>query len=149
MAFTFRYEKILKFREDEEFQKKNQLGLCISKKEQLLLDKIALEAKKEIFIAEKNEHFLRGLKAADLQFYQSNESWFKDEFDRLARAIREAELAIITARIELIKATQEKKKFEKLKERAIKEFDEAQTYAESQLVDQIVTFNASKKNQGE
>ncbi len=149
MAFTFRYEKVLKFREDEEFQKKNQLGVCIAKKEGLVREKAELESKKEDFVIEKYDHFLRGLKASDLQFYQTNEAWFKDEFERLSKAIREAELAIITARIELVKATQEKKKFEKLKERAVKEFEEAQNYAEAQLVDQIVTFNATKNRQGD
>ena len=78
---------------------------------------------------------------------RTNELWFKDAITSCNQAIHQVELEMISLRVELVRVTQEKKKMEKLKERALKVYIDKEKHLETELNDQIVTYQASKNKE--
>lgn len=145
MAFKFRYENVLKLREDEEEQAKNRLAVAINRRETLLQEKQRLQDEKQDFEEHNSEHFAKGIKASDFAILNANKLWFKDELKRYEASIHQVELEMVSLRVALVKATQEKKKMEKLKERALNLYLDKEKHIETEMNDQIVTYQASKK----
>jgi flagellar export protein FliJ len=145
MAFKYRYARILELRHEEEEMCKNTLGLYMSQKNSLL-DRIAqLKDEQRHYFIEKMQRLTKGIKATELPWFKMNESFYKEREKELNHTLHQVELEIIKSRLALVKAMQERKKFEKLKERAKIIFDTKEEQSERALVDQIVTYKATLK----
>lgn len=148
MAQKFRYEKILKLREDEEQAKKHLLAAAQGRRDEIIALIEGLKAEKLALDHQRRNRLNEGLKASEMQWFQQSEAWFSDEIEGRYKALRQAELDVIQARVALVQAAQERKKFEKLKELDQERQQEAARYQEAQLVDGIVTYQSTKKQGG-
>lgn len=148
MAFRFRYERVLKLREDEEQDKKHALAAAQRRRDAAQGALEQLRSDKSDFDQTRSQRIAEGLKASELQWFSKSEQWFLEAIEAAQAVVRQAELEVINARVALVKAAQEKKKFEKLKEIAENQQREEEAYKEAQLVDSLVTYQSTKKQGG-
>lgn len=148
MAFAFQYARILKLREDDEQFKKSELAKSQQRRvlAQEALQKLINE--KTDFDQERASRLSDGVKASDLVWFRDSEQWFIETIELSKGQLRQAELEVINARVALVKATQERKKFEKLKELALNRFIEVEAVREANMIDGIVTYQSAKNKKG-
>lgn len=148
MAFRFRYERVLKLREDEEQDKKHALAAAQRRRDEAQDALDQLRSDKADFDQTRSQRISEGLKASELRWFSQSEQWFIETIEAAQAVLRQTELDVINARVALVKAAQEKKKFEKLKEIAENQQREEEAYKEAQLVDSLVTYQSTKKQGG-
>lgn len=144
-GFTFRYEQVLNLRIDQEKAVKDELAKAL--KELLVLEttmKKAVEDKLN-FYSHVDELMRSGVNAAELQSFEGNKRYLRDFIVHLQQLINKKQKEILDIRTRLLKATMEKKKLEKLKEKEYLVFQKEEQVADEKLTDQIVTFNSSLK----
>lgn len=146
MNFKFKYKTVLKYREDVEEQAKNALAAAISvlENKQNVLKRLESDFKKYMIAREKT--FKRGLKASEFVFFEANSRYYREEIKMLEKQILNCREEVDLKRKNLLAATQEKKKMEKLKENEKRAFDKAEQYAETLLNDHIVTYKSAIKS---
>lgn len=149
MPFQFKYERLLKLKVDEEQEKKNILAVCQNKKDQAYAGLEALKAQKADYESALASTLVSGVKVSEYQQMRTGETWFAESIESAKRKLRQAELDLITARVALVKATQEKKKYEKLKEIALDQYLQEEVHKESQFMDSLVTYKTSRKQRGQ
>lgn len=142
--FTFRFEKILQMRMDQENAVKNKLA----KINQKIHDK-ERELEKSLkdnddFLNYLNESMKNGLMASQLQNMAHN----KDYLTRLIEKLKH-ELTVFyderkRVQAELIEANKQRKVMEKLKEKELQNYKELEAQEEAKVVDQIVTYQSTQ-----
>jgi flagellar FliJ protein len=144
-GFEFRYEQVLSLRIDQEKTIKDQLAKAI--KELLMLESAMKQAVEDklSFYNHVDELMKTGVNAAELQSFEGNKRYLRDFIIHLQQLIHKKQKEILDIRTRLLKATMEKKKLEKLKEKEYVVFQKEEQVADEKLTDQIVTFNSSLK----
>lgn len=145
-GYRFKLQKLLDLRISTEEEKKNQLGLAIKRLEQerdkLEHLKAELEDMKRDF-AEKSSH---GTGVNDLKLLLGYIDYYKRSIKEQKLKVKMAEDHLSNCREELIKATQEKKIMEKLKEMDYEKYLYQEGKKEEKLVDDLVSFKESNKS---
>ena len=144
-SFSYRFENILDIKEKLENERKNQLGKAIQRLE-------AAERKLAEWIERKkqaeddwNEEATRVQK---IRYFQQAENSFEYLDRMILRAkeeIEEREKEVQEARNKLMNAKKDTKIFEKIKEKDYEHYRVAEQRKESELIDQIITHQSSRK----
>jgi flagellar FliJ protein len=145
-GFIFRYQKILKKREDEEEDVKTRLGKANYELQQLLTQKSALLKSQSDFLGSVEAQLSQGVKTAQLRMFEHSKLHMKDKLDGLESKIVEKQLQIMQIKKELTEAVKQRKIMEKLKEKEHEAYIEAFNAAESKVIEEIVNYRSSKKS---
>lgn len=144
-TFVFRYEKILKLREDEEEQCRNMLALRIRERHELEQGLAELEARQAVFHNEAAERVAAGCTVQELRIAEAQRKWLTEAIENQRFLIELKESDVTAARIKLGEASKRKKIMEKLRENDYIQFQKEAELAEELATDQIVTFSSSQK----
>lgn len=140
MAFKYQFETILNLKIRMEDMKKGELKLALEKleKEKVILEKLVedKEIQHQIF-KEKQKHKFT---AKDLKLFNNYINSLTKKIDYQATVVAKEEKNVEKVRSELVKASKEKKMFEKLKEKKLEEYMQEYYAGEQQVVDNIVSF---------
>lgn len=146
--FVFRYEKILKLREDEEEQCKNALAMRLREVHEQQRDLGHLLEKQEHFKQSAEEEIAQGCTVLQLRVAESERKWIAEAIENKRFMIMLKENEVRDARLKLGEASKKKKIMEKLKENELIQYEKEAELAEELMTDQIVTFSSSRgKNQ--
>lgn len=140
MAFKYQFETILNLKTRMEDMKKGELKLALEKlqKEKDKLDKLNKdkEVQYEIFKEKQKGKFT----TEDLRAFNNYINALNKKIDYQSTMVAKEEKNVNKVREELIKASKEKKMFEKLKEKKLEEYMQEYYAGEQQVVDNIVSF---------
>lgn len=140
MAFKYQFETILNLKIRIEDMKKGELKLALEKleKEKEKLNKLEKEKEEqyEIFKEKQKGKFT----AEDLKLFNNYINSLNKKIYYQATMVAKEEKNVNKVREELIKASKEKKMFEKLKEKKLEEYMQEYYAQEQQVVDNIVSF---------
>ncbi len=145
MAFRFKYQNILKYRQDQESNAKNNLALAMQDLEKAKASLSLLQQQKLDYLQRRQSELQSGVTAAVFRNYQPSLEYFQTAIEDTKIEISEAEKAVVKARELLQAATQEKKKLEKVKEKALADFREEELRNENIFVDSLVTYKSARK----
>lgn len=144
-TFLFRYEKILKLRQDEEENCRNVLALRL-KEHQLLIKQLEeLQGKLLNFNEVTAIQVADGCTVQILRNAEAERKWLLEAMENQDFLINLKEQEVKKARIALGEASKRKKIMEKLKENEYIQFQKEAEMQEELATDQIVTFSSSKK----
>jgi len=140
MAFKYQFETILNLKIRMEDMKKGELKLAIDKleKEKEKLNHLIKEKEMqyEIVKEKQKERFT----AEDLRLFNNYINALSKKIDYQTNIVEKEEKKVDKIREELIKASKEKRMFEKLKEKKLEEYMREYYASEQQVVDNIVSF---------
>ncbi|MDA3732588.1 flagellar export protein FliJ [Niameybacter massiliensis] len=147
--FKFTLEPILSLRQNTEDLCKRELGICLN-------EKAKLDEQYEKLIAVRNE-ILEAMRPENnqvldierLKYYKSYDETIKMQQMQLAKMLRQLEETIDEKKEALKEAVKEKKILENLKELHYADFIEVCKKEEQQLVDELVAYKYSQKDEGE
>ncbi len=147
--FKFELQSLLRLKAQIEDNLKNELGKAIQKleKEKEKLRKIQEE--RDECINQANGKAKHGIAVAKLRDYSSYISLLVDKIEQQKENINYAQNNVDRYREQVIKAMQEKKMLEGLKEKKIQEFQKDEIRAEQKLNDEVISFNINKQLAGE
>ena len=145
-GFRFRYEKILKQREDEEEEVKTKLGKANQRLQSLLTEKSHVLSQQTHFFESVQERLSGGVRTSDLQLFEQSKHHFKSKLENLESQIVEAQLKILQLKKELTEAVKQRKIMEKLKEKEFEAYTEALDAAENKVIEEIVNYKSSQKS---
>lgn len=145
-GFKFRYEKILKQREDEEEEIKTKLGKANNKLQNLLTEKAKTLSSQEAFFKSIQSQLSGGVRTSDLQMFERSKQHFKSKLESLNSDIADMQLKIIQIKKELTEAVKQRKIMEKLKEKEKEAYLDALNAAESKVIEEIVNYKSSQKS---
>lgn len=143
--FRFKYEKILQLRLDRENDVKNQLAEINQKIIgcEAIIEGLKLEEKN--FQKNIEAEMIKGVSAGQLQANAHNKAYLKEKLTETKEKLN----AFLKERIEiqknLIEANKERKVMEKLREKEVKAYKALEELEDRQLIDQVVTYQSSKK----
>lgn len=143
--FSFRYERILKLRLDEEDQCRNQLALRIKEEHELTMDLQVLQEKLEAFKQITAAEIEQGCTVQVLRMAEAQRKWLLEAIDNQRFLIELKQEEVKKARIKLGEASKKRKIMEKLKENEFIQFQKETELAEELATDQIVTFGSAQK----
>ncbi len=143
--FSFRYERILKLRIDEEDQCRNLLALRIKEEQELTMDLLALQGKLETFKQTTAAEVEQGCTVQMLRMAEAQRKWLLEAIDNQLFLIELKQGEVKEARIKLGEASKKRKIMEKLKENEYIQFQKETELAEELATDQIVTFGSAQK----
>lgn len=147
-GFRFRYERILKQREDEEEEVKTKLGKANHSLQKLLAEKAAILSQQSHFYESVQERLSGGVRTSDLQLFEQSKHHFKSKLESLESQIVDVQLKIIQIKKELTEAVKQRKIMEKLKEKEFESYIEAVNAAENKVIEEIVNYKSSQKSGG-
>lgn len=145
-AFRFRYERILKQREDEEEEVKTKLGKANHRHQSLLAQKAGVLAQQANFLQSVQSRLAGGVRSSELQMYEQSKHHFKDKLEALESQIVTMQLQIIQIKKELTEAVKQRKIMEKLKEKEYEAYIDAVNAAENKVIEEIVNYKSSQKS---
>lgn len=145
-GFKFRYERILKQREDDEEEVKTKLGKANSKLQNLLAEKAKVLSSQEEFFKTIQSQLIGGVRTSDLQMFERSKQHYKSKIEALSSEIAEMQLKIIQIKKELTEAVKQRKIMEKLKEKEKEAYLDALNAAESKVIEEIVNYKSSQKS---
>lgn len=137
--FKYKYEKILSIKADNEEEYKLKLAQAIAYKEELENRLLRMSSQYEAFIQKMYSDFQEGVKVAVHDFILMNKRYYKEQIRSLEYELYKADEKVNKSRLELLEATKEKKKYEKLKERALNEYISKLERAEAQMLEEFVS----------
>lgn len=137
MAFNFRFEKILELKRKREDSLKSELASLNLKKVELLEEKERLSWELTSLKLELIERQGKGLVGEELKLYLQFIDSLSFLINKTDKEIAELEERIKAKREELIEASKERKKFEKLKEKAFESYLEEELNKERAFLDEI------------
>lgn len=145
-AYKFKLQKLLDYKTDAEEQRKNELGLALKRLEEekgLLKELLAkLQEMNNTFHKKTSE----GLAANELKLLTNYIDYYKRSIKEQKVKVKMAEDYVESCRNALIKATQEKKMMEKLKEIDYGKHLYNEQKKEEKLVDDLVSFKESNNS---
>lgn len=137
--FKYRYEKILSIKSDTEDENKLKLAKAIAHKDAVEKALQELISEYEDFIRNLYKRFEAGMSVAVHEFTQMNKRYYKEEIRALEYQLYKAQEMVEKARFELLESTKEKKKYEKLKERALNRYVAKIEEAQAQMIEEFVS----------
>jgi len=144
--FHFRYQNLLEVKTRYEDSKKIKLSKAKrrleNEKEKLADFKLDKENNEKYMCAKIQE----GTNIAHLKIFHSYMNHLNQKISDQMIMIEQCNQEVAKTRKELLTASQEKKIFEKLKEKDMNLFKLAEKKAEDLLVDQLVTYKNFKRN---
>jgi len=135
MNFKFRLQRVLEIRELIEKEKMRLLALAQEKLHNKETELQSLKQQRSHFTGEMGKK--SGLTAREIASSHNYLNMLGDEVEEMSQAIVDMRQAVEKKRAELLKASQEKKAMEKLKEKAGAVFFQAQARAEQIFLDEI------------
>ncbi|KUO76101.1 MAG: hypothetical protein APF77_02100 [Clostridia bacterium BRH_c25] len=145
-AYSFKLQKLLDYKTGMEEEKKNELGMASKRLEEEKNTLLQLKQKQnEMNIAFK-EKTSQGMAVNELKLLANYIDYYKRGIKAQKIKIKMAEDYLSTCREELIKATQEKKMIEKLKEIDYSEYLYGEQKKEEKLVDDLISFKESNNS---
>lgn len=147
--FKFTLEPILSLRQNTEDLCKRELGICLNEKAKLdaQYEKL-MEVRSGILEAMRPKNN-QVLDIARLKYYRSYDETIKKQQIQLIEMLRQVEETIDEKKEALKEAVKEKKILENLKELHYADFIEVCKKEEQQLVDELVAYKYSQKDEGE
>lgn len=141
-SYNFRLEKVLNYKEDIESFKKIEFGninLKLNKEEEKLSN---YNLNKERLVTKKKES-INSISIGHLKLYNDYLYDISSNIENQEQVIDEIKVELKKAKDELLIAMQERKSFEKLKEKDHNEFLSEVKKKEEKVVDEIISFNIS------
>lgn len=141
-GYKFKLQKILEYKETVEGLKKSEYSVAIQKlneEEEILSEYISRKSQ----IIKDREGKDGRISVGSLKLYNDYIVEITGMIEKQELVIDRAERLVEVAQQNLLEAMQEKKGFEKLKERDYEEFIEEEKREEAKMIDQIVTFNTN------
>ena len=147
--FKFKLQPILNLKFQIEDNLKNKLGKAMAELERQKLALSRMEHKKEQTIQEFREKSSRRITVRKLMEYNTYIAFLNEKIILQKENVNFARNNVDKIRGELIKAVQERKILDKLKEKKYELFLEEQLKDEQKLNDEIVSYRHSNKLTGE
>ena len=145
-AYKFKLQKLLDYKISIEEEKKNELSLAIKRLEEEK-DKLQELLKKQKDMSSTfNEKTSQGIEANELKLLANYIDYYKRCIKEQGIIIKMAEDYLSKCRDEVIKAAQEKKMMEKLKEIDYGKYLYNEQKEEEKLVDDLVSFKESNNS---
>ncbi|MEA4849154.1 MAG: flagellar export protein FliJ [Clostridiaceae bacterium] len=145
-AYKFRLQKLFDYKIDIEEEKKNKLGLAIKRLENEKHKLSELKHKLNDMQNAFQEKTSQGISVNKLKILAKYIDYYKRGIKEQKVRIKMAEDYLSLCREELIKATQEKKMMEKLREIDYGKYLYEEQKKEEKLVDDLVSFKESNKS---
>ncbi len=147
--FVFRYQNLLKYKEDLEQQAKNDLARAVGILNDANHRLAELKKKQKLYKQDCLQSLTEGVAASSFKLNNMHSRYYEDAIALCRSYIAEAKQNVAICQQQLIRCTQDKKKYDKLKEKEKAAYQEAEKKRESQLVDQLVNYRSSQKNEGD
>lgn len=138
--FKFKFQSILNVKKQIEDNLKNMLGKALTELQKRIRALCALEDEKEVLIEKINAESEKGITVYKLRKYNSYLSYLNGKIDIQKEKVNEQQKVVDKYREELVKAMQERKMFEKLKEKQYEEYLHQEAYEEQRAVDEVVSY---------
>jgi len=145
-AYKFRLQKLLNYKVSIEEEKKNELNKASKRLEEEKNKLLAVKQKLNEMNSTFHEKTSLGMSVNELKLLANYIDYYKRSIKEQKIKIRMAEDYLSTCRGELIKATQEKKMVEKLKEIDYGKYLYEEQKKEEKLVDDLVSFKESNNS---
>lgn len=143
--FVFKYEKILQLRQDKENEIKNELGR-VNQSIQAKEDEIDhVNGEFQSFLNQINDAVKGGVYARDMQSVSNGKKHLTNKIAHLTEELTMLTRERVEIQEALIEANKQRKVMEKLKEKEWDQYKAYEALEDSKLVDQIVTYQSSKK----
>lgn len=138
--FKFKFQSILNVKKQIEDNLKNMLGRALTELQRRIRALCELEDEKEALIEKINTESEKGITVYKLRKYNSYLSYLNEKIDIQKEKVNEQQKVVDKYREELVKAMQERKMFEKLKEKQHEEYLHEEAYKEQRAVDEVVSY---------
>lgn len=145
-VYKFRLQKLLDYKKNLEEEKKNELGKAFKRLEEEKNRLFALKQSLNEMNGTFQEKTSQGLAVNKLKILANYIDYYKRGIKEQRTKIKMAEEYLSICREELIKATQEKKMIEKLKETDYNKYLYNEQKKEEKLVDELVSFKESSNS---
>ncbi len=145
-SFVFKYQRVLKQREDEEEDVKTKLGEVNFELQQLLAQKNQILSQQRTFMDDVQTRLSGGVRTSELQMFEQSKYHFKSKLENLEAKIAEVRLRIVQIKKELTEAVKQRKIMEKLKEKELEAYTEALNASERKVIEEIVNYRSSQKS---
>jgi len=143
--FVYKFETILDLKEQIEDNLKNELGKAYRKLEFEKDKLMSLENEKKELVTELVSKTSDGIPAGKIREYGSYLGVVRERIWHQQESVNYAQCNVDKCKERLIKAVQEKKMFEKLKEKQYRVYMKEQFRQEQRLTDEIVSYNEARK----
>lgn len=140
MAFKYQFETILNLKARMEDMKKGELKLALDRLEKEKAKLIELNKDKEIQYEVVKEKQKGKFTSEDLKLFNNYIDALNKKINYQETIVVKEEKKVNKVREDLIKASKEKRMFEKLKEKKLEEYMQEYYAGEQQVVDNIVSF---------
>lgn len=140
MGYNFKLEKVLNYKETMEDFKKAEYGDVnqkLNKEEQILYD---YNLRKQNLVNDKTNSSQK-TNIGNLKLYNNYLYEISKNIEKQENIVDETKEELAKVKEELLVAMQEKKSFEKLKEKGYIEYIDESKKKEDKIIDGIVTFN--------
>lgn len=149
-TFKFRLQTILDYKQDLEDKEKEKLAKILAELEQAIIYKKQLEQKRvQAKIEMKEKQKAGGVDVDTLRFYTNYLKKLDNDIIQATLNIETIKMKEKKQREALLKAAQERKTYEKLKEKHKEEFEAEEAEKERKLIDELATIKAARKNLAE
>lgn len=145
-AYKFKLQKLLEYRISMEEKKKNELSLAIKRLEEEKDTLFELLKKQKDMSSTFQEKTSQGIEVNELKLLANYIDYYKRCIKEQEIIIKMAEDYLSNCRDEVIKAAQEKKMMEKLKEMDYNKYLYNEQKKEEKLVDDLVSFKDSNNS---
>jgi len=145
-AYKFRLQKLLNYKVNKEEEKKNELSIASKRLEKEKNRLLELKQKLNEMNSTFQEKTSQGMAVNELKLLVNYIDYYKRSIKEQRIKVKMAEDYLSTCREELIKATQEKKMIEKLKEIDYGKYLYEEQKKEEKLVDDLVSFKESNNS---
>lgn len=139
MAFKFKLQKLLDYKRTVEGLKKTEYGDAIYRLG-LEEEKLVSYSNQKLDIIQKKEASGKTVNIAELKMYNNYLGELNRKIENQEQLVRKKEKERDESQEELLFAMQERKAFEKLKEKEYKEYLIEEKRKEDKVVDEIVTY---------
>jgi len=143
--FQFKMDTVLRLRENLEEQKKNEFGRAIAELDRQKEKLNALIKERERMIQEFHEAVKNRIDSRKSDRYNKYIKLLDKKIEDQLIAVKKCEKIVDECRQELIDATKEKKKLEKLKEKQFQQYLIEEKREEQKVTDELVSYQTFAK----
>lgn len=140
VGYNFKLEKVLNYKESIENEKKGEYGEVNTKLKRAENKLMKYNNSKELLISKKND-MSENTSIRDLKMYSEYLKNISIDIKNQENIVSQINLELQEAKEELMKAMQEKKTLEKLKEKGYDEFVKESNKDEEKIIDELNSFN--------
>ena len=143
--FRYRLEKVLEFKIKKEEEEKEALAALLAEEARERQIKAQLEQElAETQMTLKTKHLSGTLNVEELRFYPSHIKNLENRIKNQVLRLKELAIRIVEQREALLKAAQEKKVYEKHKEKCHEEWVKEMDAEEARLIDELATIKFAR-----